>query len=143
MRSHYGYAQTCCWAAIRWRAISGQQVHDSSRGPELIAGVAGTHVAMMQRQLTYEARFGTAPGDITMSLHMDNTASLANTTADNIHLGSRNLSIRIGVIRQVVRDSIIRPTYVSTHLNIADSMTKPMDRKHILAFAQALYGVLK
>ena len=63
--------------------------HDSTRGAELITPMAGTHVAMMQRQLMHEARLGALPGDIVMPLHMDNSASLANATADNIHLGSR------------------------------------------------------
>ena len=74
---------------------------------------------------------------------MDNTASLANATADNIHLGSRYLAIRIGVIRQAVRELIIKPLYINTNLNIADSMTKPMDKKHVLAFTPTMYGVRK
>ena len=76
---------------------------------------------MMQRQLMYEARFGASPGDIIMPLHMDNTASLANATADNIHLGSRYLAIRIGVIRQAVRELIIKPLYINTNLNITQT----------------------
>ena len=102
-----------------------------------------THVSMYQRLLMYEARLGRLPGDIVMPIHMDNTASLANATADNIHLGSRHLAIRIGVIRQEVRDLIIKPAYVNTTQNIADAMTKPMDKKHVLAFTPAMYGVRK
>ena len=143
MASHYGYWQKNCNASLRWRAFSGHQVHASTRGPELLAAVAGTHVAMMQRLLMYEARLGKLPGDIIMPLHMDNTASLANATADNIHLGSRHLAIRIGVIRQAVRDLIIKPAYINTTQNVADAMTKPMDRKHVLAFTPAMYGVRK
>ena len=90
----------------------------------------------------YEARLGRLPGDIVMPIHMDNTASLANATADNIHLGSRHLAIRI-VIRQAVRDLIIKPAYVNTTQNIADAMTKSMDKKHVLAFTSAMYGVRK
>ena len=75
MASHYGYWQKNCNASLRWRAFSGHQVHASTRGPELLAAVAGTHVAMMQRLLMYEARLGKLPGDIIMPLHMDNTAS--------------------------------------------------------------------
>jgi hypothetical protein len=78
-----------------------------------------------------------------MPFFMDNTASLANVTADKVHLGSRHLAIRIGVIRQAVRDLIIKPAYINTNQNIADSMTKPMDKKHVLAFTPAMYGVRK
>ena len=98
---------------------------------------------MIQRQLMYEARLGTLPGEIVMPIHMDNTASLANATADNIHLRSRHLAISIGVIRQAVRDLIIKPAYVNTTQNIADAMPKPMDKKHVLAFTPAMYGVRK
>ena len=98
---------------------------------------------MYQRLLMYEARLGRLPGDIVMLIYMDNTASLANATADNIHLGSRHLAIRVGVIRQAVRDLIIKPAYISTAQNVADAMTKPMDKKHVLAFTPAMYGVRK
>ena len=91
----------------------------------------------------YEARLGRLPGDIIMPFFMDNSASLANAMADNIHLGSRHLAIQIGVIRQAVRDLIIKPAYINTNQNIADSMTKPMDKKHVLAFTPAMYGVRK
>ena len=78
-----------------------------------------------------------------MPFFMDNTASLTNATADNIHLGSRHLAIRIGFIRQAVRDLIIKPAYVNTNQNVADTMTKPMDKKHVLAFTPVMYGVRK
>ena len=143
MASHYGYWQRCCNASLRWRAFSGHQVHAATRGPELVAAVAGTHVSMYQRLLMYEARLGRLPGDIVMPFFMDNTASLANATADNIHLGSRHLAIRIGVIRQAVRDLIIKPAYINTNQNVADTMTKPMDKKHVLAFTPMMYGVRK
>ena len=98
---------------------------------------------MYQRLLMYEARLGRLPGDIVMHFFCDNNAVMANATADNIHLGSRHLAIRIGVIRQAVRDLIIKPAYINTSQNIADSMTKPMDKKHVLAFTPAIYGVQK
>ena len=98
---------------------------------------------MYQRLLMYEARLGRLPGNITMPVGMDNRASLANSTADNIHLGSRHLAIRIGVIRQAVRDLIIKPYYINTSQNVADTMTKPLTRKQVLAFTPMMYGVRK
>jgi hypothetical protein len=143
MASHYGYWQRCCNASLRWRAFSGRQVHAATRGPELVAAVAATHVSMYQRLLMYEARLGRLPGDIIMPFFGDNTAVMSNATADNIHLGSRHLAIRIGVIRQAVRDLIIKPAYIHTSQNVADAMTKPMDKKHVLAFTPMMYGVRK
>ena len=40
-------------------------------------------------------------------------------------------------------DLIIKPTYINTTQNVADAMTKPMDKKHVLAFTPAMYGVRK
>ena len=143
MASHYGYWQQCCNASLRWRAFSGRQVHAATRGPELVSAVAATHVSMYQRLLMYEARLGRLPGDIIMPFFGDNTAVMSNATADNIHLGSRHLAIRIGVIRQAVRDLIIKPAYIHTSQNVADAMTKPMDKKHVLTFTPTMYGVRK
>jgi len=51
------------------------------------------------------------------------------------------MAIRIGVIRQVAREMIIRPMYVSTQMNIADALTKPVTRRNMLVFYPHVYGV--
>mmetsp|Transcript_33972 Transcript_33972/g.45908 ORF Transcript_33972/g.45908 Transcript_33972/m.45908 type:complete len:145 (+) Transcript_33972:590-1024(+) len=101
---------------------------------------SGRKTSMMQRQLSYEARLGRIPGDISMPLHMDNSASLANASNDNVHTSSRYTAIRIAIIRQAARDMVTRLTYVSTSKNISDAMTKPLTRRNMLVFYTAMYG---
>ena len=97
--------------------------------------------AIMQRQLSFEARLGRVPADIEMPLHIDNSATLNNATSDNIHISSRHMAIRIGIIRQAAREMLIKPMYVRTSMNIADALTKPVSRRNMLAFYPHVYGV--
>ena len=73
---------------------------DTTQLPELIAGVSSTHVAIAQRLLYIEARLAT---DVTMNLHMHDSATLAKAISDRVHRDSRCLAIRISVIEQSVQ----------------------------------------
>ena len=52
------------------------------------------------------------------------------------HIERRHLKIR-----ELVQNSIVKVKYVSTHLNVADIFTKPLDKKLFMTHRDKLFGI--
>ena len=101
LSSYYGVAQQMCGALSSWSAFSGWQVHPSTRDTELIATVKGLHRLLVARILLADAQLPHA-----LPLCIGSSATVAGTTTDQIHHDSRYAAIRIGVLRQAVREEL-------------------------------------
>ncbi|XP_055804392.1 uncharacterized protein LOC129873336 [Solanum dulcamara] len=67
-----------------------------------------------------------------VSMHYDCQAAIAIAKNKSYNYKSRHMKLRHDVVKQLLRDGIISIDYVTSELNSADSLTKPVERKLIL-----------
>ena len=71
----------------------------------------------------------------------DNQGALAMVRNGSQHSRSKHIAVREFFIREKVYANEVNVVYISTHLNISDIFTKPLDRVKLQSFRDAL-GVL-
>ena len=77
-------------------------------------------------------------------LKMDNSGAIDLATDPVQHAKSKHIARRDLFLRELVERGIIVPKYVPTPANIADSLTKPLDRSQFVAHrATMLYVTAK
>mmetsp|Transcript_921 Transcript_921/g.1162 ORF Transcript_921/g.1162 Transcript_921/m.1162 type:complete len:178 (-) Transcript_921:551-1084(-) len=133
--SYYGVGQRMCEAFSSRNAFSGWQVHPSTRDAELIAAIKGFHRLLAERMLLIEAGL---PHQ--MLLCIDSSATVAGTKTDQIHHDSRYAAIRIGVLRQAVREALCTCVYTRSNEMLADVLTKALTPLSMNNHYDSIYG---
>ena len=120
-RSRTGFLVYLNSALVCW--LSGKQtsVESSSFGSEF---VAMKHCCEYLRGLRYKLRMMGIPCDGPAYIQGDNQSVLANTTIPNSTLKKKNQSIAYHLIREGAARDEWRTSYVNTHENEADLLTK-------------------
>ena len=76
-----------------------------------------------------------------MDIYIDNQPVVDNANSDKLHRDSRHQALRIGWIRELVTDSLIRVRKIATGANVADVFTKELGPKDHKRLRDVLMGV--
>ena len=108
-------------APIYWNSKKNNSVESSSFGSEFIAM---KHFCEYIRGLRYKLRMMGIPCEGPVFIQCGNQYVLANTTILNSKLNKKNQSIAYHFVREGADRDEWRTTYVNTHNNEADLLTK-------------------
>jgi hypothetical protein len=120
-RSRTGFLVYLNSALVCWLSRKQTSVESSSFGSEF---VAMKHCCEYLRGLRYKLRMMGIPCDGPAYIQGDNQSVLANTTIPNSTLKKKNQSIAYHLIREGAARDEWRTSYVNTHENEADLLTK-------------------
>jgi len=137
-KSWFGYCLRTSSAAFMWRAKLAPSVALSSRDAEAIAAVFAVRAMIGVQILLYDMGFLT-PEPLT--LHVDNAATVANSSTDMVHRDSRHMSMRLAFLREHVRRDLVHVAKIDTDANLADIFTKILPGTTHAAIRAVLMGV--
>ncbi len=122
-RSRTGFIVYLNSAPVQWVSKKQTSVETSSFGSEFIAMKQGTEYL---RGLRYKLRMMGIPCDEPAFVYGDNQSVLANTTIPESILKKKSHSLAYHFVREGCARDEWRTTYVSTHLNPSDLLTKTL-----------------
>ena len=122
-RSRTGFLVYLNSAPIYWLSKKQSGVETSSFGSEFIAM---KQCCEYLRGLRYKLRMMGIPCVLPSYVYGDNQSVLANTTVPESTLKKKSQSIAYHFVREGCARDEWRTTYVNTHLNPADLLTKPL-----------------
>ena len=122
-RSRTGFIIYLNMAPVYWNSTKQRQVESSSFGSEF---VALKHCTEYVRGLRYKLRMLGIPVSGPAYLFGDNQSVLWNATCPDSILKKKSNSIAYHFVREGTARGEWRITYVSTHMNVADLLTKPL-----------------
>lgn len=122
-RSRTGFMVWLNCALIYWTSKKQTSVESSSFGSEFIAM---KQCCEYLRGLSYKLRMMGIPVEGPAYIYGDNQSVLANTTIPESTLKKKSQSIAYHFVREGCARDEWRTTYVSTHDNEADLLTKPL-----------------
>ena len=129
--------------AVTWSSKKQKTVAQSSMEAEYVAAAESTNSAYAVYQLLHELHT-LAPTFITVDkvipTYIDNTSAIATTKEGAPHRRSKHIDIKHHVIRERVRDGVVKVVYIPTRHQLADILTKRLPdlthhaiRDHLLA----------
>ena len=122
-RSRTGYLVFLNSAPIYWMSKKQTSTETSTFGAEFMAMKAACEYS---RGLRYKLRMMGIPCEEPTFIYGDNQSVLANVTVPDSQLKKKSNSIAYHFVREGCARSEWRTTYVNTHDNPADLMTKPL-----------------
>lgn len=122
-RSRTGFIVFLNSAPIYWTSKKQTSIETSSFGSEFIAMKSCCEYI---RGLRYKLRMMGIPCDFPAYVYGDNQSVLANSTKPFSVLKKKSCSIAYHYVREGVAKNEWMTTYISTHLNIADLLTKSL-----------------
>ena len=134
-RSRTGFIVMLNNAPIYWHSKKQTSCETSSYGSEIIAMKQAMEYV---RGLRYKLRMFGIPVDEPAFVYGDNQSVLVNTTMPQSTLNKKMHSCAYHFIREGCARDEWRATYISTHANIADLMTKPLSGEKRWGFVRAL-----
>jgi hypothetical protein len=120
-RSRTGFLVYLNMAPIHWLSKKQNGIETSSFGSEFMAM---KHCAEYVRGLRYKLRMMGIPCSDPTFIYGDNQSVLCNTTMPQSTLKKKSNSIAYHFVREGCAKDEWRTTYVNTHLNVADLLTK-------------------
>jgi len=122
-RSWFGYALNWCGVTFCYRSALLPLVLPSTRDSEAAAMVYCIKAMLAKFILLTELKF--APEGVTpLPVGTDSAAALANSLSDHVHRDSRWTSLRLGFIRDMVKNMLIRTYKLPTDEMPSDCLTK-------------------
>lgn len=122
-RSRTGFLCFLNSAPINWVSKKQGSCETSTFGSEFVAMKTATEYS---RALRYKLRMMGIPCDEPTYVYGDNQSVLANTSAPESQLKKKSNSIAYHFVREGCARDEWRTTYVNTHDNPADLLTKPL-----------------
>ena len=122
-RSRSGYMVFVNNAPIYWTSKKQGSIMTSSFGSEFIAM---KECCEYLRGLRYKLRMMGIPCDYPSYIYGDNQSVLVNSSVPTSTLKKKSCSIAYHFVREGVAADEWRMTYISTHDNVADLLTKPL-----------------
>ena len=122
-RSRTGFLVYVNSALVHWHSKKQNSVESSSFGAEFIAM---KQCCEYLQGLRYKLRMMGIPVEGPVYIEGDNQSVLANTTIPDSTLKKKSQSIAYHFVREGVARGEWRTTYINTHLNEADLLTKPL-----------------
>ena len=122
-KSRTGFIVYLNCAPIYWLSKKQNGIETSSFGSEFTAMKQCTEYV---RGLRYKLRMLGIPVELPTYIYGDNQSVLANTTVPDSTLKKKSNSIAYHFVREGCARDEWRTTYVNTHENVADLLTKPL-----------------
>jgi hypothetical protein len=122
-RSRTGYLIYLNSALICWHSKKQTSIETSSFGSEFMAM---KHATEYIRGLRYKLRMMGIPVDMPTYIYGDNQSVLANVTGPDSVLKKKSNSIAYHFVREGCARDEWRTTYINTHDNQSDILTKPL-----------------
>lgn len=138
-RSRTGFVVFLNNAPIYWHSKKQTSCETSTFGSEFIAA---KQAAEYVRGLRYKLRMFGIPVEEPAFMFGDNQSVLANTSMPQSTLKKKCHAIAYHFVREGCAKDEWRTTYINTHLNLADLMTKPLSGEKRWGFVrQLLYHI--
>lgn len=122
-------------AAISWHSKRQEIVAVSSTEAEYIALSTTTKEMLYLNQFIHEL---TGKSVKPTRIHVDNTSSMKLAANDAYHDRTKHIDVRFHHIRDNLEKEKVKNTYVSTHDNLADALTKALNGIKTKQFAQEM-----
>jgi hypothetical protein len=130
-----GYVYKLTGRAISWSSKKQSSIALSSTEAEYIASAhAAKEVVWLRRLL---AELGLSIDDPTV-LHMDSQSAIAIAKNPQFHDRTKHIEVRHHFLRRKVEDEEIELNYVSTNEQVADALTKGLNREKHSKFAKEM-----
>lgn len=128
-RSCTAYVFLLAEGAISWGCKRQPTIALSTTEAEYMALSAGTQEAIWLRQF-FQQFDSNIPS---IAIQCDNQSAMALATEERFRARTKHIDVRHHYIREKILDQTINITYVPSHINIADSLTKAVPKaKHQL-----------
>jgi hypothetical protein len=134
-RSTSGYIFRLCGGAVSWQSKRQRTIAQSTVEAEYMAAASATKEAIWLRSLLAGAdRAQSGPTDV----YCDNLGSIKLANNPEHHEMTKHIAVRYHLIRHHVAEGTIRLDHVSTDRQVADCLTKGLDRTKHAASMQLL-----
>jgi len=124
-KSTSGYVFVLAGGAISWSSKKQETVALSTAEAEYIAATHAAKQILWQRNLFNELEIDQPE---TSTLLTDNQAAISISHHPVSHARTKHIDIKFHFLRDLVKNNIIKTTYISTHDNLADLFTKGFPR---------------
>jgi hypothetical protein len=139
-RSVTGYLFFLCDGPVLWKSVLQKSVALSSTGAEYVALSDAARTAVGERHLLsslgYFQEFPT-------TLFEDNTGAISIAGGGGQPQRSRHIDIRYHYIKELIEREVVRVRYIPTSRQLADGLTKSLDRVKFLAFCKGVLSAAK
>lgn len=130
-----GYTFTLFGGAISWRAKKQSVVAQSTAEAEYIALSFATREVLWIRAFLGEIL---DPLDAPTPMRVDNQSAISIAKTNKFHDRTKHIALPYHHVRHCVADGTITVRWISTHENIADIFTKPLDSSKTARFSSTL-----
>ena len=127
-KSYSGYVAFLSDGPVAWESKKQSVVALSTMEAEYIALCQGTKEIVFQRNLLHELEFGNIIQTPT-AIHCDNQSASFLVKNPTIQKRSKHIDIRFHYVKQKFHDNTIEVKYVSSDKNVADILTKTLDKQ--------------
>ena len=135
-KSVTGYVFVMSGAAVSWKSNKQQTVALSSTEAEYIALAATVQEAIWLRQLGDE--LGMTKRGTPCPLYCDNQSAIKLAESTGYRPRSRHIDIKYHFLRQHVENKTVMINFVATNENVADVLTKSVDKQKLVYCAQEM-----
>ena len=133
-----GYVYMLANAAISWVAKKQETIATSPYQAEIVAGSLAACDGVGIRGILGEV--GHPPSEPTV-LYMDNSASIDLAHDPVHHTKAKHIARKDLFIRELVENGVIKPVKIHTSKNVADAMTKPLEKQAFQGHRSTLLGL--
>lgn len=117
-----------CGAPISWQSQRQPSISHSSCEAEYIAANEATREGVYLKDFFNEMYIPGLPKIETMSLYTDNQSAIKLTKNPEFHSRVKHIRRKFHYIREVVDSKDINPIWIRSADNVADILTKPLQR---------------
>ena len=128
-RSILGYAFSLGAGLVSWSSKKQPTVVTSSTEAEYVASCHGAKEAVWMRSLLKFLGFAQ---NIATTIHCDNVRSNFLMRDPSFHARTKHIDIQHHYVREKVESGELHYTYIPSHDNLADSLTKSLPRPQFL-----------
>ncbi|TFY63604.1 hypothetical protein EVJ58_g3163 [Rhodofomes roseus] len=125
-------------ASVSWSSKKQQTVAISSTESEYMAMTHSSKHGIWLRRLLIELNELVSESEIATPIFVDNKSSIDLSKEARFHARTKHIDVQHHFIRERVEDGTFVVMHVPSHLNIADGLTKPLDRVSFEIFVDAL-----
>ncbi|TFY56531.1 hypothetical protein EVJ58_g7579 [Rhodofomes roseus] len=124
--------------SVSWSSKKQQTVAISSTESEYMAMTHSSKHGIWLRRLLIELNELVSESEIATPIFVDNKSSIDLSKEARFHARTKHIDVQHHFIREHVEDGMFVVMHVPSHLNIADGLTKPLDRVSFEIFVDAL-----
>ena len=136
-KSTSGYVFTLGGGAITWRSARQTIIARSTMESEFVAlEMRGSEVEWLKNFLA-NISLGMKPTP-SVSIHCDCQSAITIAKNKNYNGKNKHIQLRHNLVKQLLKSGIISNDYVRSEQNLADPLTKPLERNMILETSRGM-----